>query len=325
MFRVIIFQFVHAIQPRCDGIVRQFEHRFFSARFVSFCSMQAFFARVDKAAWREQQLQTAEQLKEHPPPCAPTPPPKRGVGRPKLKRPAAEVRAAAAAADALELPTTKRGKYTRWFSSPYINDIIHAHAQSGGSARRTVAALQRNAPDDRFARLSHSTVASWFDVKGVLLESHRAELEAGTALHTGGGVAPVLQAAPGAEDAICDHLLQLRKTGMPLNSHVVRWVLQAVLEKHPAVLEQLTLSQQFISKWVRSNPRLQFRWRARTTAASKLPNDWEEQGIRMAQRMGATMQLHKVRIAHTDSEALTLQADWLTSVCFCADTSFSGG
>jgi hypothetical protein len=81
---------------------------------------------------------------------------------------------------------------------------------------------------------------------------------------------------------------------MPLNSHVVRWVMLAVLEKHPAVLQQLTLSQPFISKWVRNNPRLQFRWRARTTAASKLPDDWEEQGIHMAQRMAAIMQLYSV-------------------------------
>jgi hypothetical protein len=83
---------------------------------------------------------------------------------------------------------------------------------------------------------------------------------------------------------------------MPLNSHVVRWVMLAVLEKYPAVLQQLALSQPFISRFVRNNPRLQFRWRARTTAASKLPDDWEEQGIHMAQRMGATMQMFNVSI-----------------------------
>ena len=263
--------------------------------------MQSFFARIDKAAWREQQLQTAEQLKEPLPARPATPPPKRNVGRPKLIRPAEAVlaAAAAAAADTQELSTAKRGKYTRWFSSPYIHDILHAHVQNGGSARRTVTALQRNAPDDRFARLSHSTVASWSDAKGALLEAHRAELEAGHAQPTSAGLSPALRAVPGVEDAICDHLLQLRKAGMPLNSHVVRWAMQAVLEKHPTVLEHLSLSQQYICKWVRSSPRLQFRWRARTTAASKLPDDWEEQGIHMAQRMAAFMQLYHVSMKHT--------------------------
>ena len=63
--------------------------------------MQAFFQRIDKAAHREQTQQIAEQLKEHPPSRARTPPPKNGPGRPKLKRCAEEVLASAAAAASL--------------------------------------------------------------------------------------------------------------------------------------------------------------------------------------------------------------------------------
>lgn len=258
--------------------------------------MQAFFPRVDLAEHRQQVQQIAEQLKEYSPPRALIPPPKRGVGRPKLKRTAAEVLTAAADADALieKLPQHKRGKYTRWFSSPYINDILVAYARNSGSARRAVVSLQQSAPDSRFERLSHSTVASWFE-DGKLKQQHQQELEAGRASITGYGPSPALQAAPGAEDAICEILLKLRKAGTPLNSHIIRWVMLAVLqEQYPNALKQLSLSQPFISSWVRANPRLQFRWRARTTAASKLPDDWEEQGIHMAQRMGAAMQLHKV-------------------------------
>ena len=144
------------------------------------------------------------------------------------------------------------------------------------------------------AKLSHVTVHGWFE-HGKLKPQHQQELDDGFAHpNNAAGASSPLDAAAGASDAISDHLLQLRKAGMPLNSHIVRWVMQAVLQSHPEVQQQLSLSQQFISKWVRNNPRLQFRWRARTTAASKLPDDWAEQGIRMAQRMGATMQLHKV-------------------------------
>jgi hypothetical protein len=120
-------------------------------------------------------------------------------------------------------------------------------------------------------------------------------------MDTSSGRCPVLQAAPAAEDAICDVLLKLRQAGTPLNSHIIRWVMQAVIQDvYPALLNQLTLSQSYISAWVRNNPRLQFRWRARTTAASKLPDDWEEQGILMAQRMAAAMQLHKVSQFHQE-------------------------
>ena len=267
---------------------------------LSFAMLRSFFQPIDLAEYRQQVQQLSERLKEHSPPRAPFPQPKRAVGRPKLKRPAEEALAAATAVDELQLPTGKRGKYTRWFNSPYINDILAAYTRTGG-ARAAVTALRQSAPDDRYERLSHSTVASWFE-HGKLRPQHQQELDVGRAIATYSGPSPALLAAPGAEAAICDILLQLRKAGTPLNSHIIRWVMLAVLqEQHPSVLQQLTLSQAFISTWVRSNPRLQFRWRARTTAASKLPDDWEEQGIHMAQRMGAVMQMHKVRIVRREA------------------------
>ena len=268
---------------------------------LSFAMLSSFFQRIDKAAHREQVQQQADYLKEHPPPRAPTPPPRRPVGRPPLKRPAEEVLASAVAADAVieQLPQQKRGRYTQWLDSPYINDIIAEHARSGGSARRTVLTLQKHAPDDRFERLSHSTVATWFDEKGKLKEQYQRQLDAGRASVRHSGNTRALAAAPGAEEAICDILLQMRQAGTPVNSHIIRWVMLAVLQdKHPKVLDHLTLSQQFISDWVRSCPALLFRWRARTTAASKLPLDWEDQGIGMAQRMAAAMQLHDVSTRH---------------------------
>jgi hypothetical protein len=110
--------------------------------------MQAFFPRVDLAAHRQQVAAVAAQLKENPPAC---PPPKLAVGRPKRPRLAAEALISAAAANEVqaEEQSQKRGKYTRWFNSPYINDILAAFARFGGSARATVAALKQSAPDNR--------------------------------------------------------------------------------------------------------------------------------------------------------------------------------
>ena len=263
--------------------------------------MQNFFKRVDAADHRQQIQQLADHLKEHPPPRAAPPPLARSVGRPKLKRDAEEALASAAAADALELPDSKRGKYTRWFDSPYINDILSAYVRSGHSSRRTVAELQKAAPDQRYARLSHSTIASWYEKDGrTLKKQHQIEIADGRATVMGHGRLPALMLAEGAEQRIVDTLLQMRQAGVPLNSRIIRWVMVAVLQdKHPDTLAKLELSQPFISRFVRSNPQLQFRWRARTTAASKLPLDWEEQGIVMAQRIAAHMHFHQVRIMCT--------------------------
>jgi hypothetical protein len=271
--------------------------------------LSSFFARIDKAAHREQVLQVAEQLKDNPPLRAATPPPRRPVGRPAIKRTAEQALISAAAADAVieqcrAATPNKRGTYTRWFSSPYINDILVAYSRSGGSARRAVQSLRESAPDDRYTRLSHSTVSSWFE-DGQLKQQHKQELAAGQASSTSGGRCAVLQSVAGAEDSLCNILLKLRQAGTPLNSHVIRWVMLGVLdgsEQGRAALQTLTLSQTYISRFVRTNPRLHFRWRARTTAASKLPDDWEDQGIRMAQRLGATMQLHKVSTHRTDKD-----------------------
>lgn len=269
-------------------------------------AMLAFFPKVEAAVHKQQQLQIAEQLKKQPPPRAPSPQPRRRVGRPPKKRDAEAALADAQAAAVMELPTSKRqrGKYIKWFSSPYINDILREHTRQGRSARKTVAALQKEAPDARYANLSHTTVASWFNADGTLKQQHQLELEEGAAMVPNNGRCSVLLNASGAEERMVAVLLEMRQAGTPLNSHVIRWVMQGVLqqkESWSAVLAQLQLSQSYISRWVRNHPELQFRWRQRTTAASKLPLDWEDQGITMAMRIAAAMHLHKVCAQNTTS------------------------
>ena len=92
----------------------------------------------------------------------------------------------------------------------------------------------------------------------------------------------------------------MRDAGTAINSHTIRWVMKAVIEERcPALIDlgYLTLSKTFISRWAREQ--LNWRWRAKTTAASKLPGDWEEQGIKMAMRIGANMEIYKV--CHCDN------------------------
>ncbi len=211
--------------------------------------MKAFFKRVGVAEHREQVQQNliAAQLIEHPPPSAPgSPPPARLVGRSKKKRDAVEALESAAAADALVLPDSKRDKYTKWFDSPYINDVLKAYVQCGNSARRTVAELQKAAPDQRYTRrLSHSTIASWYEKDGrALKKQHQIELADERATVMGHGRSPALMGAEGAEQRIIDTLLQMRQAGVPLNSRIVRWVMLAALQhKHPDVLAKLELRQ----------------------------------------------------------------------------------
>jgi len=221
---------------------------------------------------------------------------KRGVGRPKRPLSATSVLAAApaaAAAAAVVEPPTKRGRYTSWFASPFLSDILAAYARHGHSARRAVTALQRAHPDGRFERLSHSTLGCWFSKDHQLLPQFQKQLDDHNAATRGKGPTRVFAEAPAVEREIKRVLLQMRATGAPLNCRIIRWVMHAVmLEQCPALLQYLSLSQPFISAWARSQ--LDWRWRARTTAASKLPADWEDQGLLMAKRIAAIMEMHQV-------------------------------
>jgi len=224
-----------------------------------------------------------------PPAAVAEPMAKRGPGRPPKKRELADP-AAAAQPQPAQKPRT--GVYTSWFSSPYINDVLQELQKQGFNAKRTVAALKQHAPDDRYARLSNSTVRGWFQ-KGTrdLIPAFQEQLNAQHAAKRGGRP-PAMSAE--VEDECKRVLLRLRDSGLPVNSHVIRWTLRAVFsEKCPELLENIQLSQQWISHWVRA--KLQWRWRARTTAASKVPLDWEQRGVEAAKRVAYQMGMNSVR------------------------------
>ena len=164
------------------------------------------------------------------------------MGRPPKKR---ELPAAAAAAT--EQPQKRtRGSYTNWFSSPYINDVLVEVKRSGFQWRRAVQRLQASAPDDRYARLNHGTLAGWFDAEHKLKAHHQASLDAGRAAMRGGRPALMSDAI---EQSAKDALQRMRDAGIPVNSHVIRWTLQAVFrDEEPKLLESLKMSQQWISR-----------------------------------------------------------------------------
>lgn len=266
------------------------------------------FARITADDARQQREHIAQRLADELAllPVVPSVP-KRRVGRPKRPLSASEVlqaaavpaTAAASAATAsasissLTEPPSKRGRYTNWFTSPYLTDILAAYSRHGCSARSTVTALRRTHPDGRFDRLSHATLGCWFDKQHRLLPQFQKQVDEHVAAARGMGRANMLSHAPEVEQEIKRVLLLMRSAGTPLNSRVIRWVMLAIMQEQcPALLCHFKLSQRFISRWVRHQ--LEWRWRARTTAASKLPANWEDQGVLMAKRIAATMEMHKV-------------------------------
>jgi hypothetical protein len=225
-----------------------------------------------------------------------------GPGRPKLERSANEVLAAAAAATATadaEEPVPKRGKYCNWFATPLIHDILAAYQLNLHSARKTVEWLQRTFPrlpteaSGRFDGLSESTVRSWHGGDGKLLPRFLDALQCNQSAPRGNGPLPALAGYPEIEKEAQRVLTVMRERGATVNIVVVRLVLRAIILKHePELLSTLKLSSCFCSRWARDN--MSWSWRQRTTAASKLPNDWRQLGIDMAKRIAYFVQIYGV-------------------------------
>ena len=270
------------------------------------------FQRISADDAQQQRALVALQWeKDHPAAAAVPAEPKRGPGRPPKKR---ELALEQAAAEQKPSQKPRTGEYTTWFSSPYLLDVLKMLRAHQFSAKRTVAALKRTAPDDRYARLSDSTIRGWFE-KGTkqLLPQFQQQLDGVAVMRSG----RPSQMSTAVEEECKRVLLKLRDTGVPVNSHVIHWTLQSIFRDHdPSLLESLQLSQQWLSRWVRS--KLQWRWRARTTAAPKLPMDWEEQGVLMAKRIAAQMEMHEVS---SFAVATALSIHCCTAVCAVASRS----
>jgi len=260
------------------------------------------FKRITTDEWRSQVAAIAAE------PAPPRPPPKRPVGRPKRVRNVnellAEPETAAAGADAEadaaaeaneERPSKQqRGKYTDWFGSPYIHDILREYGRDFRPAL-AVQRLKASAPDDRYARLTHSTVMSWFDKNHKLWPRFQAYLECGEENVRQNGLGAAFEEAPAVEAEIKQTLQQMRAAGTTVNSHVIRWVMQGIIHLRTPVesrIRTLKLGRPFVCAWARKH--LKWSWRKSTTAASKLPLDWEERGLHMAMRIAATMEMKEV-------------------------------
>ena len=247
------------------------------------------FKRVTTDEWREQLVALATE--PHPPPA----PRKRSVGRPKRELSANDVLAAAAATMTDEPPLKKmRGTYTDWFTSPYIHDILREYAKDHRPAL-TVQRLKEKTPDDRYERLSHTTLLGWFDKNHQLKPNFQAWLECGMENVRQNGPVSAFEEEPAVEAEIKQTLLQMRAAGTVINSLIIRWVMQGIIEMRApqqSKLRSLKLGSAFISVWARKT--LKWSWRKSTTTASKLPLDWEEQGLQMAMRIAATMEMKEV-------------------------------
>jgi len=99
--------------------------------------------------------------------------------------------------------------------------------------------------------------------------------------------------ATAAEEKIKVHVQSLRDKGASINVIVTKSIMRAILETDcPAMLETCKLSNSFVHRWL--HQQMNYSWRAKTTAASRVPDNWKELGVLMAKRIAVNVHMYLI-------------------------------
>jgi len=100
---------------------------------------------------------------------------------------------------------------------------------------------------------------------------------------------------PALRDEICNVLRKQRAGGQPLSIVIIQPFIKALIQKRePQLFEDGKFKVS--TKWTRVFIKSELNWsyRAATTTAGKLPDDFELQGLTMAQRCAYLIKVHNI-------------------------------
>ena len=223
---------------------------------------------------------------------------KRPVGRPKktemvLLKPKVEK---------MKRTAKVRGSYTNWFTPVLWPPIFNAMRQCRciSTALSFLRAAYRKPRDliSVYDNLSKNSMRDWFHPNGDLKDTYKRCVKFSTYFSKSAQHCPVLESYPALKEEICSVLKKMRTAGQPLYAVCIQPIIRAIiLEKAPQILEgthatAFRVSYEWTKNFVKS--KLNWSYRASTTAAGKLPKDFEEQGRVMAQRCAYLVKVHNI-------------------------------
>ena len=221
-----------------------------------------------------------------------------------------------------EEPSSKklkvRGNYTNWFE-PSLWDPIYAAVRKHRNINNACKYLKMmyKKPGESYGtyeKLSRSSMYEWFTTTGELKDAYKKYVDEGSSYFQGGNRhCPILSNHPELKEAIIEMLHAHRKAGQPLYARSIRNLIIPFIQKRaPNLLVQENSTSFKVSlSWVRTFVRNELNWsfRKATTAASKLPKDWEQQGLRMTQRIAYLVKCYNVPcelVVNTDQTGIHL-------------------
>ena len=143
--------------------------------------------------------------------------------------------------------------------------------------------------------LARSTMYEWFHPNGELKKNYKRCVKLGMYFDKASQHCPILSAYPVLRDEICNVFREQRASGQPLSIGIIQPFIKALIQKREPQLfedEEFKVS----TKWTRVFIKFELNWsyRAATTTAGKLPDDFELQGLTMVQRCVYFIKVHNI-------------------------------
>ena len=165
-----------------------------------------------------------------------------------------------------------------------------------------------------YADLSRGILWNWFTPTGELREGVEKKIFNEVCSFTEGSQhCYVLSKFPKLEEEIIEMLNVHREARQPLFAAIVRTAIRTLIHKRePSFLEHEGKTAFKVSlAWTRDFVRSTLNWsyRAAIGVARKLPSDWNEQGLKMSQRVAYLMKAHSIPpelVINTDQMSIHL-------------------
>ena len=161
--------------------------------------------------------------------------------------------------------------------------------------------------------LSKGTLWNWFTSTGELREGVKTKIDNETPFRESSQHRNVLSNFPILQEEIIEMLQAHRDVGQPLFASSIQNRIRSLIRKRePSLLEGEGPTDFKVSlAWTRDFVRCNLNWsyRVATGTTRKLPNDWEGQGLQMAQRVAYLVKTHSLPpqlVVNTDQTGIHL-------------------
>jgi hypothetical protein len=281
-------------------------------------TMQRFLTKLTPEQAEQQRLRIADELataNAAAATAAAARPPARGPGRPRSAASGVTTLSAACTAsssddendtaDTGENASSRKRPYTSWLASDDFH-IIHDAVRRRQSFRGAVRELQQRFPrlptqqHGKFELLHASTLRHWYARDSTRAVKLKSEYERFLGpqfdqqrVAGGGGPSSWWEQHPEATHSIIAALKVLRdedRAAIAVGLRLLRWTVAAIAKQHGVA--DPPLSNGSLSHF--AHQFMKWSWRCRTTAAAKLPADWQRQGEQMATRIAVHIEFSKV-------------------------------